>query len=148
MQGECTFFGMPMNRQTHFNPAHYFLLLVALQRQKYIFFCLMNGHVTGILGQCVHYFHSRNSYKIWKYTFSSVYFIRIPFYILSNILYRLLEPYIITLILLKMMYRISFLTFLTAFSKELKTCIAVPKKGKATQYLYGRQMFCFKKSEY
>ena len=127
---------MPMNPWRDFNVAHYLLLLVALHRQK--------------CERCIwviwRFFHSRNSFKIWKDTFSCAYFIRMPYYILSKILYRFIEPCITSLILLKTMYRISiFYLFYRLFERVQNFYCSPEKKEKlASQYSYGKRMFCLK----
>ena len=112
---------MPMNPWRDFNVAHYLLLLVALHRQK--------------CERCIwviwRFFHSRNSFKIWKDTFSCAYFMRMPYYILSKILYRVIKPCITSLILLKTMYRISsFYLFYRLFERVQNFYCSPEKKEK------------------
>ena len=58
-----------------------------------------------------------------------------PYYILSNILYRVLEPYIITLILLKMMYRISIFDLFDSLFKGAQNLYSGPEKRKSCSVL-------------
>ena len=71
---------------------------------------------------------------------------RMPYYILSKILYRVIKPCITSLILLKTMYRISiFYLFYRLFERVQNFYCSPEKKEKlASQYSYGKRMFCLK----